>query len=240
MGTSEGESQFLGLDLAVKMKEIAEKELGKGKVFLNFDHGKSFERVKEAIRAGYDMVHFDGGAIPFEKNIEISKKIVHLAKNKDVIVEGEVGFITQSSSIHSGKPKIKLQDMSVPENVAEFVQKTGVDTLAIAIGNIHGIYKAGNPKLDLKRLSVVQKKVGRKVFLVLHGGSGIPLSQLKRAVEGGIVKININTETRIAWRKTLEKNLQNNPDEVTPYKLMSGTLEAVQKIVETKLKLFYK
>jgi tagatose 1,6-diphosphate aldolase GatY/KbaY len=239
LGTSEGESKFLGLDLAVKVKKIAEKEIGKGRVFLNLDHGKSFEIIKEAIKAGYDMVHFDGGGLPFKKNIEITKKVVAYGKKKDVVVEGELGLISQSSEVHQGKPKIKLEDLTNPGEAVEFVQKTGVDALAVAIGNIHGTYKKGREKLDLKRLSMIQRKVGDRVYLVLHGGSGIPMNQLKEAIKRGIVKININTETRVSWRKALEKNFQNYPDEVAPYKLMDGVIRAVQKVVEKKLQLFY-
>ncbi|HOK35404.1 MAG TPA: ketose-bisphosphate aldolase [Candidatus Pacearchaeota archaeon] len=241
LGTSEGESKFLGLDLAVKMKEVAEKELGKGKVFLNLDHGKSFEIVKKAIKEGYDMVHFDGGSIPFEKNIEITKNIVNLARKNDVIVEGEVGFIEQSSEIHKGEPQLKLESLTNPDEAKEFVQKTGIDNLAIAIGNVHGIYQGIKvPKLDVERLSMIQNKVGEKAFLVLHGGSGIPIGELKKAIKEGVVKININTETRIVWRKTLEKSLKENPNEITPYKLMNEVVEAIQKTVEKKLKPFYK
>lgn len=241
LGTSEGESNFLGLDLAVKMRDIARKELGRERVFLNLDHSKSYELAIEAIKSGYDMVHFDGGDIPFKKNIEITKKIVNFAKRKNVIVEGEVGFISQSSKIYLGKPQLNFNDFTRPEDAKNFVYETGINALAVSIGNIHGLYKeSAQPKLDLKRLSMIKTKIGKKAFLTLHGGSGIPISELKRAIKEGIVKININTETRIAWRKALEKSLKENQNEITPYKLMGRVTEAVQKVVEKKLKPFYK
>ncbi|HRR39380.1 MAG TPA: class II fructose-bisphosphate aldolase [Candidatus Paceibacterota bacterium] len=240
LGTSEGESSFLSLEVAVEMKKIAQKALGKNKVFLNFDHGKSFDIISQAIKAGYDMVHFDGGNLDLQENIKITKKIVEYGKKRDVVVEGEVGFIEQSSVIHKGKPKIKLENLTDPDDAKLFVQKTRVDSLAVSIGNVHGVYqRAENFKLDLERLSVIKREVGDDVFLVLHGGSGISFNQLKKSIEKGIVKININTEIRTAWRKALEKSLKNSPNEITPYKLMSSVTEAIQKTIEKKLKLFY-
>lgn len=241
LGTSEGESKFLGLEVAVEMKRKAEKELGKNKVFLNLDHGKSFEIISKAIKAGYDMVHFDGGNLAIQENIKITKKIVEYGKKRDVVVEGEIGFIEQSSSVHKGNPQIKLESLTNPDDAKLFAEKTGVDSLAIAIGNVHGVYqRTENPKLDLERLSMIKRGIGGEIFLVLHGGSGIPLNQLKEGIKRGIVKININTEARVAWRKALEKSLKANPDEVTPYKLMDEVIKAVQKVIEKKLKPFYR
>ena len=238
LGTSEGESNFLGLNFAVAIKKEVEKELG-FPVILNLDHGKSFDHLKKAIDAGYEMVHFDGSSLPIRENIKITKKVASYAKKRGVLVEGELGFLRGTSEIHREMAKIKVKDMTLPREAQLFVKETGVDALAPVFGNIHGIYKK-MPSLDLKRLSMIKSRVGKWVFLVLHGGSGIPSSQIKGAVKKGIVKINLNTEIRLAWRKVLEKSLKDNPQEVAPYKLAPQVVKAIEKVIVKKMKLFYK
>ena len=235
LGTSEGESKFLGLKTAVAIKKILEEKL-KFPIFLNLDHGKSFEYLKEAIIAGYDMVHFDGSGLDFKENIKITKKVVNFAKKKNILVEGELGYLRGSSSIHKEKIEIKKEDMTSPEKAKEFVKKTNVDSLAVAIGNVHGIY-AQNPCLDLDLLSKIKEKT-KGTPLVLHGGSGISPNQFKKAIKRGIVKININTEIRKAWRNGVEKSFKKNANEITPYKLLPKAIEEVQKIAYKKIKLF--
>ena len=238
LGTSEGESNFLGLNFAVAIKKEAEKELG-FPVILNLDHGKSFDHLKKAIDAGYEMVHFDGSSLPIRENIKITKKVVSYAKKKGILVEGELGFLRGTSEMHREMAKIEVKDMTSPREAQLFVKEAGVDALAPVFGNIHGIYKK-MPSLDLKRLSMIKSRVGKWVFLVLHGGSGIPSSQIKGAVKKGIVKINLNTEIRLAWKKVLEKSLKDNPQEVAPYKLEPQVVKAIEKVIVKKMKLFYK
>ena len=238
LGTSEGESRYLGFNLAVEIKRVVERELGL-KVFLNLDHGRSFEYLKRAIDAGYQMVHFDGSELKIEKNIAITRKVVAYGKKRGVVVEGELGYIPGSSKIHKETLKIKPENMTKPEQVRRFIKETGVDALAIAIGNAHGIFPKGSFNLDLKRLSMIKREVGERVFLVLHGGSGIPSKQIKEAIKRGIVKINVNTEIRQAWRSGIERGFDTNPGEITPYKVMSGAVEKIEKVVEKKMKLFY-
>ena len=246
LGTSEKESQYLGLNLAVAMKKDAEGKIG-FPIFLNLDHGKSFNYIKKAIDAGYDMVHFDGCGIEIRKNISIVKKIVAYGRKKNVAVEGEIGYVSKSSGIHRGSPKIKPEDMTKPKEVEKFIKETRVDALAIAIGNIHGIFtETKNPKLDLKRLSLIKESVEKvskplslKTSLVLHGGSGISSKQIKESIERGIVKININTEIRSAWRKGMEKTFKKNKKDIAPYKLMPLVIKEMEKVVDKKLKLFH-
>jgi len=238
LGTSEGESRFLGLDFVVAMKKEIEKELG-FPVILNLDHGKSFDYLKKAINAGYQMVHFDGSSLPFKENIKITKKVVRYAKRKRVLVEGEIGLLRGGSGFHQEIAKVELGDMTSPEEAKRFIKETNIDALAPVFGNIHGVYKK-MPSLDLERLSMIKRRVGKRVFLVLHGGSGIPSYQVKEAVKRGIVKININTEIRIAWRRALDKILKEKLREVTPYKLMPSVVRAVEKIIDRKMRLFYK
>lgn len=241
LGTSERESEYLELDLAVAMKKFAEKKNGKP-IFLNLDHGKSFDYIKKAIDAGYDMVHFDGCGIEMKKNINIAKKVIAYGRKRSVVVEGEIGYVTESSEIHKGKAKIKPEDMTKPEEVEKFVKETKIDSLAIAIGNIHGIFaKAKNPNLDLERLSLIKEsveKVSNQTFLVLHGGSGISRGQIKESIKRGIVKININTEIRAAWRGGMEKSFKKNKKDIAPYKLMPPVIKEMEKVINEKMKLF--
>lgn len=238
LGTSEGESRFFGLDEAVALRNVLRKKTGLP-VFLNLDHGKSFEYLKEAIDAGYDMVHFDGSKLPLEENIKITKEVVRYAKRKGVTVEGEVGRIgTDSSRIYSEKFEIKEEDLTKPEDALKFLNETGANLLAISMGNFHGIEVSGtDPNLRLDILKAVKEKVG-DAFLVLHGGSGTPEDDIKEAIKLGIVKININTELRVAFSKNLRIFLDNNPEEIVPYKFLVDAKNSVQIIVEKKINLF--
>lgn len=235
LGTSEGESEFIGLERAVALKKEVEKRLGLP-IILNLDHGKSVEYTKKAIKAGYDMVHFDGSELSFKENLENTKKVTEIAKKKDVIVEGELGYLRGSSKFHKEKLKIKKEDMTPPKKAKEFVQKTGVEALAVSIGNVHGVW-AEMPNLDLNQLNMIKKEVGGSAFLVLHGGSGISEKELEETLKNGITKINVNTEIRAAWRKGLEKTFQQKPDEVAPYKLAPQPIKRIEKVIERKLEI---
>ncbi|MBU2472502.1 class II fructose-bisphosphate aldolase [Patescibacteria group bacterium] len=238
ISTSQGESKFIGKK-QIRALIDSYKEETNLPIFLHLDHGKSFEVVQEAIEAGYDSVHFDGSELDFEENVEITKKIVDLAKEKGIKnVEGELGYLRGKSAVQEAV-EIKEEDLTDPKKALEFVEKTGVDSLAMAIGNIHGVFKsAQNPNLFLDRLGEISKMVGDKAGLVLHGGSGTPEEDIKKAIELGIVKVNVNTELRLAYTEALKKSLQDNPDQTTPYKIMPIVVEAVQKVVEEKIKLF--
>lgn len=223
LGTSEGESESIGLKQAVAMVKSYKEEMGLP-IFLNLDHGKSFNYIKKAIEAGYQAVHFDGSKLPLKKNIKIAKKVVRYAHKKNVLVEGEVGVIGGV--------------LTNPKETQEFLKETKVDSLAINVGTIHGIRKSGiNPQINLQRLKEIKKKTGRTP-LVLHGGSGTSEKDIKAAIKLGVVKININTELRIAYTNTLKKVLKKKPKEITSYKYMPEVIEAVQKVVEGKIKLF--
>jgi fructose-bisphosphate aldolase class II len=229
LGTSEGESRSIGMLQAVALVKSYKKKRGPS-IFLNLDHGKSFNYIKKAIDAGYNSVHFDGSELLLNKNIKAIKKVIKYARKKNVLVEGEVGIIGQALGA-----KGVLTDSF---EARRFIKETKADTLAIAIGNLHGIRPSGtNPKLDLKRLKEIKEKAG-VVPLVLHGGSGSPKEDVKKAIKSGIVKININTELRMAYTKTLRKVLKKKPKEITPYKYMLEVIKAAQKVVEEKIKLF--
>lgn len=238
LGTSEGESKFVGLRQAVAMRDALRKETGLP-IFLNLDHGKSFDYLKEAMLAGYDMVHFDGSKLPLDENIKISKKVATYAHKKGVIVEGEVGrFGTDASRLYTEKFEIKEEDLTRPEEALKYLLATNVDILAVSIGTFHGIDISGvSPSLRLDRLKeIISNPTAKKIPLVLHGGSGTPQEDVKKAIALGICKININTDIRLAFAKNLK--LQLDANEIVPYKYLAKAIEAVQIVVEEKIRLF--
>jgi len=238
LGTSEGESKFFGLEEAVVLRNLLRKRTGLP-IFLNLDHGKSFEYLKQAIDAGYDMVHFDGSKLPLEENIKITKEVIKYAKWRGVTVEGEVGRLgTDSSKLYADKFEIKEEDLTKPEEALRFLKETKADLLAVSIGNFHGIEISGiDPNLRLDVLKAVQDKIGNTP-LVLHGGSGTPEDDMKEAIKLGIVKININTELRLAFSGNLRRMLNANQNEVVPYKFLADAKNSVEKVAELKIKLF--
>jgi len=237
LGTSEGESKFVGLQEAVAMRNVLRKKTGLP-IFLNLDHGKSYAYVKQAIEAGYDMVHFDGSKLPLEGNIKITKKVVAAAKRKNTVVEGEVGRIgTDASRVYTEKFQIKEEDLTRLEDAALYVKKTGVNVLAVSIGTFHGIDISGvSPNLRLDALRQIKAKAD--LPFVLHGGSGTPEQDVKEAIALGIAKININTETRLAFSNALRKKLEIDKDEIVPYKYLPEPIFAVQQVVEKYIALF--
>jgi fructose-bisphosphate aldolase class II len=185
------------------------------------------------------MVHFDGSKLPLEENIKITKEVKKYAKWMGVLVEGEVGRIgTESSKLYSEKFEIKEEDLTKPAEAKEYIEKTKADLLAVSIGNFHGIEASGiDPNLRLELLKEIKEKTG-DIFLVLHGGSGTPEEDIKEAVKLGIVKININTELRLAFSGNLRRALSEDPEEVVPYKFLPKAQLSVKKVVERKIGLF--
>ncbi len=252
IGVSEGERDFVGVHQAVALVKSIREKTGLP-VFLNADHTYSFERVKEAIDAGFDMVITDDAKGDFAQNVEMTRKAVEYAKQvnerdgTDVLVEAEIGYIGASSKLLDGAPEgIKLNEdgtiaaecLTTPEDAAKFVRETGIDLLAPAVGNIHGMIKGGNPKLDIQRIAHIVGSAG--VPLVLHGASGIGNDELAAAVEAGISMVHYNTELRVAYKEALQKSLSENPKEVAPYKFLGSAVDAVATVVEEKLKIMNK
>lgn len=231
LGTSEGEAGFMGLEEVVALVGIMRKRY-RVPAFLNLDHGKNFEIIQKAIGAGYDAVLFDGSELPLKKNLEILKKVVKSARRKGVIVEGEIGHVGQESCVHKGKAAIKKEELTLPDEASYFVRKSGINSLAVAIGNVHGIYKK-MPRLDFGRLTEIKKKV--KVPLVLHGASGFSKAEIQRAIGLGVVKVNYNTELRLAWKEGFLEAFQKYQDEVKPYKILSEVQRNIEKIVFEKI-----
>lgn len=237
-GTSEGESKFVGLEEAVAVRDVLRKKSGVP-IFLNLDHGKSLDYLKKAIIAGYDMVHFDGSKLPLEENIKISRKALTFAWwHGGVAVEGEVGRIgTDASRVYSGKFEMKEEDLTMVEEAHEYAQRAKVDCLAVSVGNFHGI-DAGeqSPHIRIDRLQEINSALS--IPLVLHGGSGTPHDDIKQAIQLGVCKINVNTDTRVAFTNVLRETLASNADEIVPYKYFPEPIHAVQEVVEKYIMLF--
>jgi len=243
VATSENEAEFFGMREATALVD-AWRHGSQLPLILNLDHGKSLNSIKKAIAAGYNAVHFDGSSLSYEENIKQTKAVVDYVReveetlDRKIIVEGELGYLRGASAIHTEALEIKPEDLTRPEQAREFVEKTGVDSLAVVIGNAHGVFAKGEERLNLERLAQIKEAVSDKVFLVLHGGSGIPAEDVKKAIEIGIAKVNINTELRIAYKDGLAEELKDKPDETTPYKILEHSFEEVKKVAEEKIKLF--
>lgn len=241
IGVSEGEREFVGVHEAAALVR-AYREKYNQPVFLNADHTYSVKGVKEAIDAGFDAVIFDGVKLSYEENVEATKECVRYARDsgRDILVEAELGNIGQSSKLLDEVPEGVATDdkfLTIPEEAKRFVEETGVDLLAPAVGNMHGMLKGGvDPKLNIARIKEIREACG--VPLVLHGGSGTSDPDFQDAVKAGISIIHINTEIRVAFRKALEKSLAEQKDEIAPYKFLKPTVEAIQESVENRLKLF--
>jgi len=245
IGASEGERDFIGVRQAAVLVKSMREEFDYP-IFLNADHTYSFERVKEAIDAGYDAVIFDGNKVAHDQNVSITKQCVEYAREvsasrrTDIVVEAELGNIGMSSKLLEGIPEgaqITEEMMTKPEELKSFIQATGVDMIAPAVGNLHGMLKnAPQPKVSSLRIKELQEAGG--IPMVLHGGSGISDPEFIEAIEAGIAIIHINTEIRIAYRKGIEAGLAADPDEVAPYRFMKPGVDEVMKVVEDRLKLF--
>lgn len=239
-GVSEGERDFVGIKQAVALVKSLREEFDYP-IFLNADHTYSFDRVKQAIDAGFDSVIVDGAKLSLEENITLTKQCVGYAKsvNPDIIVEGELGYIGQSSQVLTALPTgaATAGNLTTPEMAADFVRQTGVHLLAPAVGNVHGMLKdQPDPRLDIERVAAIRAACG--VPLVLHGASGNSAEDIKAAIQAGVAIVHINTELRVAFRDGLKHSLQTNPDEVAPYKILRDAREGMKKLVLDKLRLF--
>ena len=243
IGVSEGEEKFFGIkEISAIIESYKKNNLP---IFLNADHHYSFETVKNAIDNNFDSVVIDGASLSMDENISLTKKCIEYAKefesknNKRVLIEAEIGFIGKSSKILDKVPEgVSEETKTKTEDAVYFVEQTGIDLLAPSVGNIHGMVKGGNPKIDIERISKIKKET--KIPLVLHGGSGITDEEFIKAIESGISIIHINTEIRIAYKEALKKSLNDSGEEIAPYKYLNESIEAVALVVEKRLELFNK
>ena len=240
IGASEGEREFFGArQLAALVK--SERQECDVPIFLNADHTHSLAKALEAAKAGFDAVTIDFSALPFEENVARTREAVQAIKavNPVILAEGEIGDIGTGSEIKETAQGGKL---STPEEARQFVEATGIDNLAPAVGNMHGMLKSmvqGKAKkhLDLERIAQIKKAAG--VFLTLHGGSGTDDEHFRKAIAAGINIIHINTELRVAWRESLDKSLARDTNEVVPYKILRPVVDSVKQVVSSRLRLFH-
>lgn len=241
VGASEGERKFLGTyELAALVKVMREES--DDPIFLNADHTHSLAKAVEAARAGFDSVVIDFSALPFDQNVARTKEAVEAIKaiNPGILAEGEIGDIGSGSEIHATVPD-EFRNLTTPEEARQFVDSTAIDILAPAVGSMHGMLESmvqGKTKkhLNIERIARIKEAVG--VFLTLHGGSGTDDEDFVRAIAAGINIIHINTELRVAWRRSLENSLASQPNEVVPYKILPPVVESVKQVVSSRLRLF--
>lgn len=208
----------------------AEAEKASVPVCIHLDHGSSFELAMQALRVGYTSIMIDGSHNVFEENIELTKRVVDACAPSDVPVEAELGKVGGKEDDLDGG----AGGYTVPEEAKEFVERTGVGSLAVAIGTAHGVYK-GEPKLDLDRLTEIRKLVD--IPLVLHGASGLSDEAVKESIKRGICKVNFATELRIAYSNGVKKVLSENPDVFDPKKYGAVGRENVKQLVMNRMKV---
>jgi fructose-bisphosphate aldolase class II len=241
VGTSEGERAFLGVTQVAALVSSLREEYG-FPIFLNADHTHSLDSAIAAANAGFDAIVFDLSALPFEENIKQTKQAVEALKsiNPAILVEGEIGNIGTGSEIHESLPD-RSKELTTPEEAKQYVESTGVDILAPAVGNMHGMVQTMvqggvRKRLDLTRIREIKK--ASSSLLTLHGGSGTEDHDLREAIAAGINIIHINTELRVAWRRGLEDALAKKPREIVPYKLLPPAEESIKQVVLARLQLF--
>jgi fructose-bisphosphate aldolase, class II len=239
-GLSEGERAFMGVRLAGAATKALREEYDYP-IFLNADHTHTLASAEEAARAGFDSIVFDRSELPFDENILETKRAVKALRaiNPSVLIEGEIGEIGTGSEIH--EEALQGLTLTAPQEAREFASATGIDILAPAVGSTHGLSRSMihgevQKRLDIDRIAEIAKATG--LFLTLHVASGTNDEDLRRAIQAGITEIHINTEVRLAWRRSLDKAFAGEPDQVVPYKLLPAAVEAMKQVVSERLSLF--
>ncbi len=217
---------YMGLRMATEIARTLSEEL-EVESWVHLDHCDNIELLKKCLDAGFDSVMIDASDRPLDENTRITARVVQLARSYGANVEAELGSVPKLGR------ELEADKFTDPVEAGSFVEETGVDALAVAIGSKHGFYK-GEPKLDLKRLAAIN--AATKVALVLHGGSGIPDESLDRAIELGIVKVNIATETKDIFTRTL-KNVLQEREEIDLRKTFPEAINSVKNLIMQKLKV---
>lgn len=232
VGVSEGAGKYMGgpAVVAAMVNALVEAMNITVPVVLHLDHGSSFEKCKEAIDAGYTSVMIDGSHHPIDENIAMTKKVVEYAHARNVSVEGEVGTVGgQEDGVIGG---IKYADL---DECVRMVKEAEIDSLAAALGSVHGTYD-GEPVLGFKEMDEISKATNTP--LVLHGGSGIPEHQIKKAIELGHSKINVNTELQQQWTAKVREKLNNDAKVYDPRKIIAPGKEAIVKTTKEIMDMF--
>lgn len=231
-GVSEGALKYMGVEYTVALAKAAAEKSGLP-IALHLDHGSSFEVAMACIRAGFSSVMFDGSHHPLEENIRITKEVVKAAHAMGVSVEGELG------TIGGVEDDISVDDadaaLAKPEEAIRFYEETGVDCLAIAVGTAHGMYK-GEVKIRYDIIEAVASKI--PVPIVLHGGSGVPDDMIRKAIQAGVGKINVNTENQVACTNTIREIFAKDAKVYDPRKYLGPARTAMKEVVKEKIRLF--
>ena len=241
VGASEGEREFIGVRQIAALVRSLREEFD-FPIFLNADHTHSLEKAIEAAKAGFDAIVFDLSALPFEQNVRQTKDAIKALKsiNPVILVEGEIGDIGTGSEIHERAVDLS-KGLTTPDDAKRFVESTGLDIFAPAVGNMHGMLKSmvtGETRKRLDIARIAQIKNATEVPLTLHGGSGTNDEDLHKAIAAGITIVHINTELRVSWRRGLEEGLAKRREEVVPYKILPFALESVKQVALERLRLF--
>ena len=237
---SQGEIDFLGIKNIRSIVNNLKEEFGIN-IFINLDHSPSVEASKKGIDGGFEFIHIDisqsNHDATNEDIVSATKEVVEYAKRTGAIVESEPHYFSGSSNLHNEAINYEAikKNYTTPDLAKQFIEQTGIDTFAVAIGNLHGKYSTPK-KLDLDLLKKIREEV--TCNLSLHGGSGTPLEYFNQAAQIGINKININTDLRYAFRTNLEKVLKENPDEYALPKIIEPVISEVQKVIEEKMIAF--
>jgi fructose-bisphosphate aldolase class II len=237
---SKGEVEAMGLDNIRDLVDNYKAEYGV-EMFINLDHSPTVEDCQAAIDAGYEFIHIDITQLDHEASneaiIRATKQVVDYAQKTGALVESEQHYFAGSSNLHTEKIDYEAvkKTLSTPDSARDFVERTGIDTYAASIGNLHGKYPVPK-KLDIELLAAIRAVINCNISL--HGGSGTPAHYFEEAVKVGVSKININSDMRIAYRRTLEKVLAAHEDEYAVVKLMDAVIAEVQKVVEAKIDMF--
>ncbi len=230
---SEGTIKYMGLDPVFRIvSHVANNIFPEVPIALHLDHGKSIESALACIEAGFSSVHIDGSSLSLEENIKLTKPVVEKAHSKGIWVQGEVGAMIGGHGKISGE--IKDIPIAKLEDVVKFVKETGVDTIAAAVGTAHGVYD--NEDVIIPLLKDIKRET-KKPF-VLHGGSGVKEEKIKEAIKSGVNIINIGSDIKIAFSRTLIKNCAENKNETDPRNLLRPTIDAVAETVKKSMKLF--
>lgn len=232
---SEDTIRYGGLKAMTAIVEIvAQDEAGDIPVALHLDHGKSFRTVAACIQAGFSSIMIDASDLPLNENVILTKQAVDYAHRKDVIAQGELGVV---KGLEEATKTQRDHEMTDPAEAKFFVEQTGVDTLAVAIGNVHGIVKIkkGNPGLDIKRLKALRTLLP-ETPLVLHGASGLSNKEIKEAIQNGIQIVNFNTELKVEFTTALRKTLTNK-DIYDPRDAFRPSIDMLMKMVKDRLEV---
>lgn len=240
VGVSEGERGFTGVaEAAALVKAIAAQY--NQRIYMNADHTHSLEGALAAAKAGFDSVVFDLSSLPMDQNIAQTAQAVKELKaiNPAIIIEGEIGNIGSGSEVHDKAPE--NLGLSTVEEAVNFVKATGVDVLAPAVGNMHGILPSMltgevQKRLHIDRIKEISQATG--LYMTLHGGSDTNDGDLVAAIKAGITVVHINTEIRVAWRKALDASVAADKDQIAPYKVFAPVQKAVEEVVKARLKVF--